>query len=77
MKATAYVDGFNLYYGAVKDTPYRWLDIAAMYGLLLPREHIGGNTRSVVGFPPQAVPRTGALGELATARLSSRRSLIE
>ena len=40
MKANVYVDGFNLYYGAVKDTPYRWLDIAAMCGLLLPRDHI-------------------------------------
>lgn len=40
MKANVYVDGFNLYYGAVKDTPYRWLDIAALCALLLPRDHI-------------------------------------
>ncbi|OGG95324.1 MAG: hypothetical protein A2527_07315 [Candidatus Lambdaproteobacteria bacterium RIFOXYD2_FULL_50_16] len=23
----AYVDGFNLYFGALKDTPYKWLDL--------------------------------------------------
>ena len=40
MKANIYVDGFNLYYGAVKNTPYRWLDIAAMCRLLLPRDDI-------------------------------------
>ncbi len=40
MKANVYVDGFNLYYGAVKDTPYRWLDIASMCQLLLPRDEI-------------------------------------
>ena len=40
MKANIYVDGFNLYYGAVKGTPYRWLNIAAMCRLLLPRDHI-------------------------------------
>jgi uncharacterized LabA/DUF88 family protein len=40
VKANVYVDGFNLYYGAVKDTPYRWLDIAAMCRLLLPRDQI-------------------------------------
>ena len=40
MKANVYVDGFNLYYGAVKDTPYRWLDIAKMCQLLLPRDQI-------------------------------------
>jgi len=31
-----YVDGFNLYYGAVKETPYRWLDINHLCKLLLP-----------------------------------------
>jgi len=40
MKANVYVDGFNLYYGAVKGTPYRWLNIAAMCRLLLPRDEI-------------------------------------
>jgi hypothetical protein len=24
-----YIDGFNLYYGALRDTPYRWLDLEA------------------------------------------------
>lgn len=40
MKANVYVDGFNLYYGAVKNTPHRWLNIAAMCRLLLPRDQI-------------------------------------
>ncbi len=40
MKTNVYVDGFNLYYGAVKNTPYRWLNIAAMCQLLLPRDQI-------------------------------------
>jgi len=28
MKVNVYIDGFNLYYGAVKGTPYRWLNLA-------------------------------------------------
>ena len=40
MKTNVYVDGFNLYYGAVKNTPYRWLNIAAMCQVLLPRDRI-------------------------------------
>ena len=40
MKANIYVDGFNLYYGAVKGTTYRWLNIAAMSQLLLPHDEI-------------------------------------
>jgi uncharacterized LabA/DUF88 family protein len=35
-KAWIYIDGFNLYYGAVKGTPYRWLDVRKMCELLLP-----------------------------------------
>lgn len=26
MKTNIYIDGFNLYYGALKDTPYKWLN---------------------------------------------------
>jgi uncharacterized LabA/DUF88 family protein len=40
MKANVCVDGFNPYYGAVKNTPYRWLNIAALCRLLLPRDQI-------------------------------------
>jgi hypothetical protein len=35
-KTYVYVDGFNLYYGAVKDTPYKWLNIRRLCELLLP-----------------------------------------
>lgn len=27
MKINVYIDGFNFYYGAVKDTPYKWLNL--------------------------------------------------
>ena len=40
MKTNVYVDGFNLYYGAVKDTPYKWLDLAALCAALFPRNQI-------------------------------------
>ncbi len=36
-----YIDGFNLYYGAVKNTPYKWLNLMAMCkGLLNPSHDI-------------------------------------
>ncbi len=40
MKTNVYVDGFNLYYGSLKDTPYRWLDIAALCANILPNNII-------------------------------------
>jgi uncharacterized LabA/DUF88 family protein len=35
-----YIDAFNLYYGCLKHTPYRWLNIEQMCTLLLPDHQI-------------------------------------
>lgn len=40
MRTNVYIDGFNFYYGAVKDTPYKWLDLAALCSKLFPRNDI-------------------------------------
>lgn len=39
-KAFAYIDGFNLYYRAVKGTKYKWLNLRQMCGLLVPEYEI-------------------------------------
>lgn len=39
-KVYAYVDGFNLYYGSLKSTPYRWLNIGALCAAMLPGDEI-------------------------------------
>jgi len=40
MKTNVYIDGFNLYYGCIKGTPYHWLNIAKLCELLLPENEI-------------------------------------
>jgi len=40
MKTNIYIDGFNLYYGCIKDTPYHWLNVAEMCRLLLLKDKI-------------------------------------
>jgi hypothetical protein len=40
VKTNVYVDGFNLYYGAVKGTPHKWLDIRKYCELAFPRHTI-------------------------------------
>jgi len=40
MRTIVYVDGFNLYYGALKGTPCKWLDLAKLCRLLLPNHQI-------------------------------------
>lgn len=39
-KTNVYIDGFNLYYGCLKGTPYRWLDLDALCAKLLPKSTI-------------------------------------
>lgn len=39
-KTIVYVDCFNLYYGALKNTPHKWLNIEALCRLLLPKNDI-------------------------------------
>lgn len=36
MAANVYVDAFNLYYGCLRGTPYKWLDLAELCRLELP-----------------------------------------
>lgn len=40
MKTNIYIDGFNFYYGCIKGTSYRWLNVGKMCRLLLPHDHI-------------------------------------
>ena len=37
MRARVYVDGFNLYYGALRGTPFKWLNPFRLTASLLPR----------------------------------------
>jgi NYN domain len=40
LKVNVYIDGFNLYYGAVKGTPYKWLDVACLCRAMQPNDTI-------------------------------------
>lgn len=40
MTTNVYIDGFNLYYGALRGTPYKWLDLDTLFRLMYPRNTI-------------------------------------
>ena len=40
MITNVYIDGFNLYYRALKDTPFRWLDLHKLAETLFPEDTI-------------------------------------
>ncbi len=39
MRTYIYVDGFNLYYRALKGTAFKWLDLTGMFGAILQPHH--------------------------------------
>ena len=39
MRTYIYIDGFNFYYGAVKGTPYKWLDFKELFTRILQSHH--------------------------------------
>ena len=55
MKTHVYVDGFNLYYCAVKDTAYKWLNIDVLCRTLLPENEIV----KIKYFTARVKPRPG------------------
>ena len=60
MLTNVYVDGFNLYYGALKGTSHRWLDLDALCRRLLPRDHI----HRIRYFTARTTPRPGHSGHI-------------
>ncbi len=39
-KTIVYIDGFNFYYGCIKGSPYRWLDLFRFAQLTLPKNDV-------------------------------------
>ena len=39
MRTHIYIDGFNFYYGAVRGTPYKWLDFKTLFTKILKPHH--------------------------------------
>ena len=60
-RTIVYIDGFNLYYRALKGTPYKWLDITAMSAAALPSrcqiERINYYTAHISGRVDPDAPR--------------------
>jgi hypothetical protein len=55
MRANFYVDAFNLYYGSLKGTPYKWLDLDALFRRVYPHDEVHRIryfTARVDGRPP-------------------------
>ena len=65
-----YVDGFNLYFGAIKGTPYKWLDVEKYFRLLRPQDDLQAiRYFTAVISGPRALNQSALLRALATRPL--------
>lgn len=53
MKVNVYIDGFNFYYGAVRRTPHKWLDLRKLMVRSLPEHEI----HRIKYFTADVIPR--------------------
>ncbi|MCG3198284.1 MAG: NYN domain-containing protein [Candidatus Omnitrophica bacterium] len=60
LRTIIYVDAFNLYYGAVRKTPYRWLNLSALCRALLRSED---DLRAIKYFTALVQPHALDLGQ--------------
>jgi 6-hydroxy-3-succinoylpyridine 3-monooxygenase len=52
LRTRVYVDGYNLYYGCLKGTPYKWLDLLKLFEQqILPSILIPGTARTSLLLP--------------------------
>lgn len=56
MRTIVYVDGFNLYYGCLKGTPHRWLDLRVLCSRLLRDD---SEVVAIKYFTAKVTPRAG------------------
>jgi hypothetical protein len=55
VRTYVYVDAFNLYYGALKGTPYKWLDLQALCRVMIPKNAVN----CIKYFTARIHPRVG------------------
>jgi len=62
--ATAvYIDGYNLYYGRIRGTPYKWLDVVTLFDHLLHEQDPHAELSSVRYFSAPALGRFATHGD--------------
>lgn len=68
MITNVYIDGFNLYYRALKDSPFKWLDLRKLTETLFPQDEIN----QISYFTANLLPRPTNPGQTRRQQLYLR-----
>ena len=76
-KTAVYVDGYNLYYGRLRGTAFKWLDLPVLFDLLLSVQDPASEVEAVKFFSAPALARFASHGQESTdAQDSYHRALL-
>lgn len=77
LRTIAYVDGYNLYYGCLKGTPYKWLDLVHLIETILRIQDPSSELLLVKYFTAPIKARLASQAQLATkAQQDYHRALV-
>lgn len=62
MRTFVYVDGYNLYYGVLQGSPWKWLDLAALLAPLIAEHTPGSNIVLIRYFTAPVIARLATRG---------------
>lgn len=74
MRTTVYVDGYNLYYGCLQDTPWKWLDLRKLVERILQEESPGAR---VIAFRYFTSPVIARLARRGTSSVEAQNSYLK
>lgn len=65
MKTICYVDGYNLYYGCLRNTAYKWLDIHKLLASMLHQQNPDAELITIKFFTAPVITRFASNGSIA------------
>lgn len=65
MKTICYVDGYNLYFGCLKHTPYKWLDLFKLFNQILNAQDPSFEVVGIKYFTSPIITKLATQGQLA------------
>ncbi|WP_256078667.1 NYN domain-containing protein [Massilia sp. YIM B04103] len=70
-KTTVYVDGYNLYYGRLRGTPYKWLDLVQLFDTMLAQRDQNESLEMVRFFTAPALANFASHGRASVEAQSA------
>jgi uncharacterized LabA/DUF88 family protein len=75
-RTSVYIDGYNLYYGRLRDSPHKWLDIVALFDQIIKVQDPRSSVDAVKLFTAYALAKFATHGQLSVvAQQSYHRAL--